>query len=601
MSVAQSAIERNFEMQLREILQTEALLPHFQPIVDLRRGDIIGYEALIRGPVGSPLEMPGPLFNAAIEAGLQNPLELLCRKRSLEEFAEQKIGHKLFLNISASLLGTPEHQEGFTAELLQQLGIPLENIVIEISEQHPFDHHGLSREAVEHYRDMGFKIAIDDLGTGYSGLKLWSELRPDYVKIDRHFVSGIDRDPVKHEFVRSICNIGQAMQCQVIAEGIEHAEELKTLKKLGIAIGQGFYLGYPQPKPETPYDKSRVILEYKERAPSAGISMSETAYSLLRPAPAVAPDSRVTDVSELLHEHPELSAIPVLKDGKPVGVVRRAELFERFSTQFGRALYEFKPVDKLLSRDVLIVESDLSLEKVSQMLTEREDFNLQQDMVIVQDGCYLGMGNVRDLLKRITDLKIRNARYSNPLTLLPGNVPINREIDALLRQTVDFRVAYFDLNQFKPFNDCYGYSKGDEVIRLLGDLLSQVAGSDTNFVGHVGGDDFVVLFRSRDWHQQCEAIIAAFDEQARHFYSPRDLEQEGIWASDRKGERTFFPLLGLAVGVVHPDPYKCTSYHEVAELAAMAKKEAKKSHSSCLFISRRRRIVASLLQQNNRV
>jgi diguanylate cyclase (GGDEF)-like protein len=198
------------------------------------------------------------------------------------------------------------------------------------------------------------------------------------------------------------------------------------------------------------------------------------------------------------------------------------------------------------------------------------------------------MGNLRDLLKRLTALKIQNAQYANPLTLLPGNVPINNEVDALLKSTADFHVAYFDLNNFKPFNDCYGYSKGDQVIRLLGDLLTRFIDNDRNFIGHVGGDDFVVIFRTLDWQLSCERIIREFDQEVRSFYLPKDLQTEGIWSTDRKGVRSFFPLLGLAIGVVHPDPYKCESFHEVAELAAMAKKEAKRSADSLLFISQRR-------------
>ena len=204
---------------LLEILETESLYPHFQPIVDLKKGEVIGHEALIRGPSGSAMASPGALFQTAIENNLLHTLELLSRRCSLERFAELKPGGKLFLNISASLLGTPEHTEGFTSELLQKLGISISDIVIELSEQHPFDKQGLTHNAVEYYRNMGFQVAVDDLGTGYSGLKLWSELNPEYVKIDRHFVSHIDTDPVKREFVRAIYNISTATGCKVIAEG----------------------------------------------------------------------------------------------------------------------------------------------------------------------------------------------------------------------------------------------------------------------------------------------------------------------------------------------------------------------------------------------
>ncbi|MBP0048208.1 EAL domain-containing protein [Marinobacterium sp. AK62] len=238
--------------ELESILSRELLQPHFQPILDLRHGRLIGHEALIRGPQGSCLQMPSDLFRCAIEQGRQLELELLCRKCSLQAFARFSPGRKLFLNVTASLLSSPDHQHGFTADLLRQLGIPIDMIVIELSEQHPFDQHGLTRAAVEHYRNMGFQIAIDDLGAGYSGLKLWSELQPEYVKIDQHFVRALHQDPVKREFVHSISRIGRNLGCQVLAEGIEEMAEMRVLQTLGVELGQGFLLGRPEvlPRPQ---------------------------------------------------------------------------------------------------------------------------------------------------------------------------------------------------------------------------------------------------------------------------------------------------------------------------------------------------------------
>ncbi|MFY0676575.1 MAG: GGDEF domain-containing protein [Neptuniibacter sp.] len=573
---------------LLEILESEALYPHFQPIVDLKKGLVIGHEALIRGPAGSVMASPGALFQTAIENNLLHTLELLSRRCSLEKFAELKSGGKLFLNISASLLGTPEHTEGFTSDLIQELGISLQDIVIELSEQHPFDQHGLSNNAVQYYRSMGFQVAVDDLGTGYSGLKLWSELKPEYVKIDRHFVAKIDREPVKREFVRAICNISNVMGCKVIAEGIERQEEAEVLLELGITYGQGFYLGYPSPEPQVSWSMLNRNETAEVDESLSGMIHSETAQSLLRQTPAIAPSDTVLYVSEQFMANPDLASLPVVDQGTPLGVVKKSDLLELFSTQYGRALYEKKPASRILCEQVLLVERDLSLVEVSRLVTDQENHALLQDIIITQDGCYLGMGNLRDLLKRITELKIQNAKYANPLTMLPGNVPINNEVERLLERTEDFYIAYFDLNNFKPFNDCYGYSKGDEVIRLVGELLTLHAKRADNFIGHVGGDDFVVIFRAQDWKLSCERILKQFDEEVRPLYAPKDLQHEGLWATDRQGNRTFFPLLGLAIGVVHPDPYRCGSYHEVAELAAMAKKEAKRTTTSSLFISRRR-------------
>lgn len=571
---------------LSTIIEQELLEPWFQPVVDLASGQVHGHEALIRGPVGSSVAMPDALFGKAIETGLLEELELCCRKVTLLRYAALRPPGKLFLNISASLLASPRHQQGFTARMLSELGIRHPDIVIELSEQHPFDRYGVTHSAVAHYREMGFEIAIDDLGSGYSGLCLWSDLRPEYVKIDKHFISGIDLDPVKREFVRAICNIARITRCHVVAEGIESAGELRVLQQIGVPFGQGFLLGRPAPQPVSQCVHSDSVLF--ESGAALHAEGECVAFSLLRETPTVSPDTRLGEVHGLLQRHPEITIAPVLKDGKPVGVVKKSTLLELFSTRYGRALYEHKAASKLLSNEIVIVEGSLSLSDVSQRLTDNDEHALQQEIIITRDGIYQGIGRVRDLLKQLTEMEINNARYANPLTLLPGNVPINREIDLLLKQGQPFQVAYFDLNHFKPFNDTYGYAQGDEVIRFLGDLLVRHAGSHGHFVGHVGGDDFVVLFRGESCHAACESILCAFDEGVRAFFSDQDLQRGGIEAVDRSGERCFYPVLGLAIGVVAPDPMRCSSFNVVAELAADAKKQAKAKGGSALFISRRR-------------
>lgn len=585
MTVSQTIPDRH--AQLIKLIETEQLYPHFQPIVDLRRGEVLGHEALIRGPDNSELYSPVTLFNTAMACGLEQRLELLCRRLSLEAYARLSLEGKLFLNVSASLLSTPEHRKGLTLEWLKSLNIPLDSIVIEISEQHPFDQRGLTLEALSYYKQMGFKVAVDDLGTGYSGLKLWSELQPDYVKIDRYFIHNVDREPIKRQFVKSICSIANGVGSQVIVEGVETHSELLTLKELGATIAQGFYLGMPTQQPEMACD-SQAWLPRKRRAGSE-IEMAETAAVLIHSAPALSSDDQMGNTVQLFSDNPQYDVLAVLEEGRPIGTVHRSDLLELFSTQYGRALYEHRPVTRILHSHAIIIEADTSLEQVSRLITEQDAVYLQQGLVITKGGQYQGIGNVRDLLKSITELKIRNARYANPLTLMPGNVPINREIDGLLKQTESFRVAYFDINFFKPFNDSYGYVKGDLLIQLLGELLTRHANGD-NFAGHVGGDDFVVVFRTDDWQARCELILQAFDRAIREFYSPKDLDQGGILAASRNGEMVFYPLLSLSCGVVHPDPYGCASYHEVAELAAQAKKQAKQQEGSYLFISQRRKM-----------
>ena len=222
------------------ILARGTLSTLFQPILSLSERCVHGYEALSRGPSNSPLHAPMPLFGAARHAGRLSELEALCRKNACQRFRELELGGRLFLNVSPEVLLEPGRRTGHTLELLKELGIAPQQVVIELTEQTPIEDFGLLDAALCHYRAMGFSIALDDLGAGYASLRLWSELRPDYVKIDRHFIDGIDRDPLKREFVDSILRMARASQARIIAEGIERAEELAPLVEMGVALLQGY-------------------------------------------------------------------------------------------------------------------------------------------------------------------------------------------------------------------------------------------------------------------------------------------------------------------------------------------------------------------------
>ncbi|WCN10698.1 GGDEF domain-containing protein [Marinomonas mediterranea] len=582
---------------LHKTLSEGLVTPYFQPIFDLRTGEVFGHEALSRGPIRTPLFAPDVLFPLAESENKLHELEILCRSKALSRFVELDLNGKLFLNVSASLLSSPHHQRGMTLSILRNLGLDEKKIVIELSEQHPYDRDGLSHNSVNHYREMGFQVAIDDLGAGYSGLRLWSELQPDIVKIDKHFIQGIDQDDVKQEFVRSIIAIGQRLKCTLIAEGIETRQELDQVIELGIPYGQGYFLGRPTPSPS---DTTHLYLAKQARKKEQFDSNhGETVWTLCKPSPSVKFDSPLRDVAKLFSQHHDLFVVPVLDNGQPIGVIRRHALHELFSTPYGRALYEHKAATNLLSEDTIIVESSVSLASVSTMLTEQEADTLNNEIIIVKGGQYIGTGHLRDLLKRITELKIQNATYSNPLTLLPGNVPIHKEVNRRLTNLDNFHVAYFDLNDFKPFNDYFGYAKGDEVIQLLGNIIREETHPESNFIGHIGGDDFVVIFADDNWHEQCEAILTSFDQRVRTFYDADTLLAGGVWSPNRHGETVFHPILSLSIGVVNPDPAKCNSHHYVAELAAQAKKAAKKQGGNSVYLLTPHYTQASLTQTSS--
>ncbi|HEX9803121.1 MAG TPA: EAL domain-containing protein [Gammaproteobacteria bacterium] len=244
-------MENSLESCLEKIICERSLSVLFQPIIANTRRNIFGYEALIRGPSDSPLHSPVTLFDTAARHGRLLDLELLCREVSIRRFKHLDLPGKLFLNTTPESLSQPNFRSGCTLDILQRAGLRPEQVVIELTEHYPMENYEVLREARHHYKSMGFEIAIDDLGAGYAGLRLWSELRPDYVKIDRHFMQDIHQDAVKREFVRSIQGIARELDCRVIGEGVETAEEYQTVAGMGIEFCQGYYFARPAHAPMT--------------------------------------------------------------------------------------------------------------------------------------------------------------------------------------------------------------------------------------------------------------------------------------------------------------------------------------------------------------
>jgi diguanylate cyclase (GGDEF)-like protein len=560
---------------LSSILTQSGLHSLFQPIICLSERRILGYEALSRGPSNSPLHSPIALFAVARQAGRLSELEIACRESACRRFNEQQLPGKLFLNVSPESLLEAAHQPGRTLQLLDDFGIPPSQVVIELTEQTPTDDFELLQTALHHYRAMGFSIALDDLGAGYSSLRLWSELRPDYVKIDRHFIDGIHQDALKREFVGSILQIAKASRAQVIAEGIELPEELAVLTEMGVDLVQGYLLCRPQ---EHPPRDARPLMPRQDNTAVVLNDEGSDLSALLNDQPAVARDTPTATVLEAFRRQANLNSLAVLDEhDQPCGIVHRHSLSDALLKPFATDLFARKPISRLMNDDFLAVEVSQSLQQVSRLITSRARQRIEEDFIITLNGGYLGLGRVIDVLKLITELKIQQARYANPLTLLPGNVPIQQCLTRLLQQQRESVICYVDIDSFKPFNDIYGYGRGDEVLLCLAQCLNDRVDPSRDFVGHIGGDDFLLVLGPEDWRKRLNQLLEDFQSQCRRFYRSEHLEAGCFIAPNRQGLRQEFPLLSLSIGVVHLHPQVCGQLDasQLAEMASQAKHHAK--------------------------
>lgn len=575
-----------------EILKCRHLSSVYQPIVSLQSADIYGFEGLVRGPAATPLQAPLSLFEAAKEHQFLPEMEHLSRQIVLENYAITCKTRKLFLNITPEMLLMSAPTKGETLAYLASLGLEPKQIIIEVTEQTRSMDYGLLREAVQFYRNIGFEIAMDDLGEGFSSLRLWSELKPDYVKIDKHFIRNIHQDQVKFEFVRSIQQIAQNSGAKVIAEGIEVYEELSIIKDLKIDFGQGYYLGRPEATLIQSIDaevKKQLVRNTLHLYQNTYISLDHRSNvsKLLKYIPPIQATMTNNEVMRLIDADSSIHMLPVVDGEAPVGLITRYTMIDNLARPYRRELYgNRRCADTFMDTQPLIVEKSMSLKALSDIIAE-EAQHFSNGFIITDNGRYLGIGRGQDLLREVTQMQINAARYANPITLLPGNVPINEQLDRLLASECRFSVCYFDLDTFKPYNDIYGFRRGDEIISYTAKLLLNHVDQNFDFVGHIGGDDFIVIFQSEDWQARCRQILGCMENDIAEFYDEAHRAAGGIVAEDRQGKVVQYPFVSLSIGAVKVKPGKFRSQHELSSAVSLAKKQAKKMPGNSLFIERR--------------
>jgi diguanylate cyclase (GGDEF)-like protein len=576
----------SLKQELLFILEHKKLTPYFQPIVSYTQKKIIAYEALIRGPSNSPLHSPLNLFDTAERYGLSSQLEFVCRELSIKHYANFNLDAKLFLNVSPHVLLEPEFKTGETLRYLQQFGVSPHNVVIELTEHKATDDYEMMREAVMHYRGMGFEIALDDLGAGYSSLRLWSELLPEYVKIDQHFIRELQNDSVKLNFVRSIQGIASSLNCNVIAEGIETEAEFKLVEKLGISHAQGYYIARPAALPLPAIDTTIFLKEHSSEQKTNWLNSTfvESISQFITPISAETP---ISEVMNLFQQQSDLTVLPLVDYDVASGIIFRDSFLSKlFSSRYGMELHGRKPIKTFIDQTPLSIDCSTPIELVSQQLTST--MRHEQAFIITRENKYMGVATILALLEKITLQQIDNAKHANPLTLLPGSVPMNEKVNRLLASKTPFAFGYFDLDNFKPFNDIYSYSAGDDIIKAVAMCLTQCVPPESGRVGHIGGDDFIVIFTGEDWLKRCEKVLEMFKKLVPTYYTEKDVDAGGIHAESRNGEKCFFPMTSLSVGLVAPTTTQhCHSHVDIADLASEAKKLAKKTEGNSYFVNHR--------------
>jgi diguanylate cyclase (GGDEF)-like protein len=275
----------------------------------------------------------------------------------------------------------------------------------------------------------------------------------------------------------------------------------------------------------------------------------------------------------------------VVRDGRPLGIVRRDDLFLFLTKPLHPEVYNRKPVTSVMESPPLLIDSRLRLEQVGRLVTRRSRPKVNDDFIITRDGRYAGIGKIIDVLRQITQQQIQAAKDSNPLTLLPGNVQINTHIERMLSQRRQFVVCHLDVDHFKPYNDQYGYARGDQFLLQLAQMIRNAICARSDFVGHLGGDDFIAVMRSKDWKARLLELIANFSGAVPSLYAAEHREAAGIRAVDREGVLRTYPLATLSVAALEIDADGGTDTNAIADELRRVKALAKAQRGSSFLLS----------------
>lgn len=564
----------------------------FQPIVNSHSGVCFGYEALLRNVDRYGFDSIQGFFDACEDAGVLSEMEAALHEKAIVKFS--RLPHaervKLFLNVDNRVIDLLPLPGRPLDQILSKAGLSRSGIVFEISERLPVRQDQEMMQSLERIKGQGLNIAIDDFGVGYSGLQLLYRVEPDYIKVDRYFIAGIQEDTRKRFLLAHIVDIARLLGIVVIAEGVETEREFLVCKELGCDLIQGYLVQHPAREIadlRIHYEDITVLSARERRRKTSDYQFIKDNLEIIEAIPV---DTPMLSVLQKFSDRPRSTYFPVVDTmGVPLGVVREADVKYFVYSRFGRDLLSNRSFTVTLGQIVSncpVVDINSRAEKILEVFSVD---NPAQCAIVTEDMHYVGTLDAQSLLGILTEKNLTQARDQNPLTRMAGNTLIEEFVsEALMDTAEDYIFAYFDFDYFKPFNDRYGFRTGDRAILMFSEIVRRTL-RGACFLGHIGGDDFFAGFRAADPEAALAAVVHAQRQFAHEITSLYDAEARtagSIMGEDRSGNARSFPLMRVSAAVVRvPAKRGIRSTDEVVRLMTSLKKDAKQAADNLAVVT----------------
>lgn len=555
----------------------------FQPIVNIKSGKTYGVEVFLRNyNLAGGFYSISNFFDEAFGDGVLYQVDLQLRLKVLKIYSKISIDNlRLFYNLDYRIMNMPDFTVGNTTEMFECLKLDKKLIYFEISEKTSLKDPNSVKNLSNRYKQEGYGVVIDNFATGISGFQLLYYSNCDFIKLDRLFIDNISKDTKKRLFLSSIINMAHIMNIKVIASQVENIDEYYVCKDLGVDFIQGFFVQKPTLTTSYIEASSKSIKElYKndKRDNDSNIIDKKKVTKLKE----LNINSSLEDLFLYFKNNPENSFAPIVDNFKNLlGAIYEKDIKNMSYSQYGMSIARNTNVNlniKKYLKDVVSAEITWSVDKILDI------YNITQldktGIFVTKNNEYFGFVDLNNLLELSYYRNIEMARDQNPLTKLPGNSQIEKFIDESFRNSCknSYHIVYFDFNDFKPFNDSYGFRQGDRAILIFSAILKKELFKESVFIGHIGGDDFFVGFKDTQYDEVFN-IISKIQKDFKHevssLYNQKDRTNGYIKTKDRFEVTRSFSLLAVSAAII--EIQSCVNKKDFDDILHIAKSSSKRS------------------------
>ena len=543
----------------------------FQPIANIHTGQCYGHEVLLRGWAGLGLSSADEVLDAAFAAGMLAELEIAVRRQAALAARPAVTGFPVFVNFDHRAAADSARVMAATRA---ELGRLFPQVVSEIT----------AAPKVEGWLDPikaeGGMVAVDRFGDTADGTHMLIGFDPDFAKIGRAFIRGIETDARKRVVLGQLIGMAHTLGMVVIAVGVETSREFVVCRELGFDLIQGWFVQSPLEDCQAAaasYPQIDALVRDERRRRQID---QKWVVEQLDTVPAIRIDADMRDVFSRFARNSSANYIPVVdQSGRPLGILLERDLKNYAYSEFGKDLIANKALRRPLHEFMVRCPIADIATSLDQMLAVYSTVADAEGILVSEKMVYRGFLTARSIIRAMHEKTIARARDENPLTKLPGNEVITEFVTDCIAEGKGAVLAYVDFDNFKPFNDTYGFRQGDRAILMFADLCRKAAAATNWFIGHIGGDDFFIGLTGAgqaEGERIIGDLIRVFTSDAESLYDGEARERGFIIAHDREGNLKSLPLLSAsAVLFVLPPGRTDVTVDGISADIAARKKEAK--------------------------